>query len=415
MNASEKELNKNPWRRTDERPPIEGKDLALAIAALLLCALFLGGCIPSNWTWLTTAALFACVVIAVRSTGSVLLLLSITLLASLLTLSMEGGAFVLSIMVGCGSMTWLLTVSKRHRYTAFVVLVAAYGVCWLVSSDPLYSALAFAFAPAAVLMALATVRDVGRTSTVLYTVGGFLISIVAFLCILLFKLYGAVSFDLLVHFVEELRVALVEALRGTGYLLWDLFVQSAEEAKVTAEQMEAVRNAYETAFNEANLQVLVNSVVGLAPAWIFIPTVTLAYGAHLFLLRRYYNTAWRSMLTPASCTVTVSATASVLYFVCFLIVIFIPRDSLFLMAVRNLFLILMPGLCLVGVHTIVFQVRRARGWFGVIWILLLAAMLCCAGFSSLYLLALWGAYAVVSVAIRKKILQKMKDMDNHNF
>jgi hypothetical protein len=69
----------------------------------------------------------------------------------------------------------------------------------------------------------------------------------------------------------------------------------------------------------------------------------------------------------------------------------------------------------VGVHTIVFQVRRARGWFGVIWILLLAAMLCCAGFSSLYLLALWGAYAVVSVAIRKKILQKMKDMDNHNF
>jgi hypothetical protein len=279
----------------------------------------------------------------------------------------------------------------------------------------LYSALAFAFAPAAVLMALATVRDVGRTSTVLYTVGGFLISIVAFLCILLFKLYGAVSFDLLVHFVEELRVALVEALRGTGYLLWDLFVQSAEEAKVTAEQMEAVRNAYETAFNEANLQVLVNSVVGLAPAWIFIPTVTLAYGAHLFLLRRYYNTAWRSMMTPASCTVTVSATASVLYFVCFLIVIFIPRDSLFLMAVRNLFLILMPGLCLVGVHTIVFQVRRARGWFGVIWILLLAAMLCCAGFSSLYLLALWGAYAVVSVAIRKKILQKMKDMDNHNF
>ncbi len=409
MNASEKEIVRNPWRRTEERPRVETKDAVLGVLAIFVCALILGGAIPSEWTWLAMAALFGYVVATVRSTGSVLILLAMAFVAFLFTLSMAAATLVLALIVGTGSLAWAFTVLGKQRYVGVIAVVAAFGLSLLLKSEPAVAALAFCFLPAAVLMALATVYDVGRTNTVLYTMGGFLLSGAVALAVVLFQSYGQVSFTALTTLVEDIRKAAMDAMRGTGWLILDMIEQSAEEVKLTGEQLEAMRDAYNSVFSEASIEALVYSVVGIAPALIFIPTVIVAFGAHLFLLRRYYNTAWRKMMTARSCTVVMSVTASVLYFICFLLVILISKNSLFLTAVQNLFLILVPGLALVGANTIMFQVRRARGWGGVAWILLLIAMLCCSGFSFVYFLGMWGAYAVVSAALHKKLIQMMKN------
>jgi hypothetical protein len=79
------------------------------------------------------------------------------------------------------------------------------------------------------------------------------------------------------------------------------------------------------------------------------------------------------------------------------------------MAVTNMCFILMPGLCLTGVNVILHSAKQARGWMGVVSILFFVAVICCMGLSSLYFVALWGAYTTISVALHQKIMEKMKE------
>ena len=116
-------------------------------------------------------------------------------------------------------------------------------------------------------------------------------------------------------------------------------------------------------------------------------------------------------MTPAACTLDISPAAAVIYVICMVLVIFINKQSLFLMAVTNMFLLLLPALSLTGVNVVLYNARHAKGGLGKASVLLLVAAVCCMGVSSLYFLALWGAYVIVSSALHKKIMQKMKDQN----
>ena len=151
MNASEKETERNPWRRTEARPKVEIKDAILGVLAVFVCAMAIGGAIPSDWSWLLLAALFAYVVATVRSTGSVLLLLSIAFTAFLLTLSMEVATFVLALTVGTGSLAWVFTVLGKHRYLGIVALIAAFCISLFCRATPADAALTVCFFPAAAI------------------------------------------------------------------------------------------------------------------------------------------------------------------------------------------------------------------------------------------------------------------------
>ena len=142
-----------------------------------------------------------------------------------------------------------------------------------------------------------------------------------------------------------------------------------------------------------------------------VPALILSYLANVVLLRKYYNTEWRSRMTPAACTLDISPAAAVIYVLCMVLVIFVNEQSVFLMAITNMFFLLMPALALTGVNVVLYNSRRSRGWVGKVSILLLAAAICCMGINCLYFLALWGAYVIVSSALHQKILQKMKDQN----
>jgi hypothetical protein len=390
-------------------PRLNVKDLILSLGVILLCGCILSGAIPVAFIGLAMLALFAYVVIAVRNIGAVIQLLLTSILVTLLTFLPICGAAVLALMLGAGTLAWLFMVLPKYKWLPTTLLIVAYALGFLVTSNPVTPLLSLAFVPAAALMAWAHARDLGRTSTVLHAFLGFVIAMLATLCVILWRAYGAINYDVLMRFVNELKQLFVTIGTEAGKMLWESIEATSAQTAIPVESLEKLRELYAQAFSESTLRTLADMIMGLTPALIAVPALIVSYLSNVVLLRKYYNTEWRSHMTPAACTLTVSPASGVIYFVCLLIVMFVSKQSVFLMAVTNMCFILMPGLCLTGVNVILHSAKQARGWMGVVSILFFVAVICCMGLSSLYFVALWGAYTTISVALHQKIMEKMKE------
>ena len=123
----------------------------------------------------------------------------------------------------------------------------------------------------------------------------------------------------------------------------------------------------------------------------------------------YLSTGWRQVLTRNFCVFTMSVTASVLYYVSFLFTLFANASSLLGATMQNVCLMLLPGFCVLGAWSLMARIRLSRGGARAFWILLCVSFVCCAGYSVLYFLALWGANATITVAMRNRMLQKLKE------
>lgn len=411
MNEEKREENIASSEAEMIRPNLNVKDLILSLVVVLLCGCVLSGAIPAAFVGLASAALFVYVVIAIRNIGAVIQILLTSVLVTILTFLPICGAAVLALILGTGTLAWLFITLPKYKWAPALLLAVAYGLGFLVTSNPVSPLLALTFLPAAALLAWAHTRDVGRTSTVLNTFLGFLVAVLATLCIILWRSYGSINYDVLMRFVNELKQLFVTVGTEAGQMLWESIEAQAAQVTVPAESLEKLREAYAQVFGESNLRAAADTIMGLVPALVSVPALIISYLSDVVLLRKYYNTEWRSRMTPASCTLIISPTAGLIYFVCLLIVMFVNKQSVFLMAVMNMCFILLPGLCLVGVNVLVQNARRARGVIGVASILLIVAAVCCMGLSSLYFLALWGAYATISAALHQKILQKLKEND----
>ena len=411
MNEEKREENIGSPANEEACPKLEKKDLILSLAAILLCGCVLSGAIPTAWITLAIAALFAYTVIAVRNRGAVTQVLLACVIATVLTFMPVVGAVVLALILGTGTLSWLFMTLPKYKWAPAGVLALAYVLGCLVTANLISPLLAFAFVPAAALMAWAHARDVGRTSTVLHAFLGFVVAVLATLCVILWRAYGSLNYDVLMTFVNELKRLFVTVGVEAGKMLWETIEATAVPTAAQAESMEQLRRMYAELFSESNLQILADTLMGLAPAIVGIPTLIVSYLADVVLLRKYYNTEWRSRMTPAACALTISPAAGVIYFVCFLIAMFANGQSVFSMAVNNMYLLLVPGLCLIGVSAIIQNAKRAKGWIGVVYILFFVSMICCMGISSFSFVALWGAYVTISAALHQKIMEKLKDRD----
>ena len=390
-------------------PKLNKKDLTLSLSAILLCGCVLSGAIPSAFVGIASAALFVYVVIAIRNISAVIQILLTSILATVLTFLPGVGAATLALILGAGTLAWLFMTLPKYKWAPILLLAVAYWLGFLVTSNLVTALLAFAFLPAAVLMAWAHARDLGRTLTVLHALLGFLLVVLAALCIFLWNTYGSVNYDALMRLIDELKNLFVAAGIEVGNKVLENFDLLIAPSGVSADAVAQMRGGYIALFAESNLRAIADLLMGAAPALIIAPTMILSYLADVVLLRKYYNTEWRSKMTPAACSLTISPAAGVVYFVCFLVFMFANKTSLFTMAVTNMCLILMPGLYLTGANVIWGNVRRATGWMKMASILFLVAAVCCMGVTIVYFLALWGAYATVSAALHQRIIQKMKD------
>ena len=401
--------NLNASINQEANPKLDKKDLMLSLFAILLCGCVLSGAIPSVFVGLASAALFIYVVIAIRNAGAVIQLLLTSIVATAFTFLPIVGTATLSLILGAGVLAWLFMTLPKYKWAPVLLLAVAYGLGFLATSNPATALLAFAFLPAAALMAWAHARDLGRTLTVLHALLGFLLVALSALCIFLWRTYGSVNYDALMRLVDGLKNLFVAAGIEVGNKVLENFDLLIAPSGVSADAVAQMRGGYIALFAESNLRTIADLLMGAAPALIIAPTMILSYLADVVLLRKYYNTEWRSKMTPAACSLIISPAAGVVYFVCFLIFMFANKTSIFTMAITNMCLILMPGLCLTGVNVIRGNVRRATGWMKMATVLFLIAAVCCMGITILYFLALWGAYAVVSAALHQRIMQKMKD------
>lgn len=405
------EENMQSFEAKNESPKIDKKDLVLSLFAVLLSGCVLSGAIPASFIGLAVGALFAYTVIAVRNIGAVIQLLLISIIAIVLTFLPISGAIVLALMLGTGTLAWLFMTLPKYKWAPIILLAVAYGLGFLVSSNPVTPLLSFAFLPAAALMAWAHARDLGRTSTVLHTLLGFVVAVLATLCVLLWRTYGSVNYDALTRFINDIKDLFITIGAEAGKILWESVESASAQSALGQESLEQLRESFAQVFSESNLRMVADTIVGLTPALVIVPALIISYLSNVVLLRKYYNTEWRSRMTPAACSLTIGPATGLIYFICFLIMMFANKQSTFLMAIYNMCLILLPGLCLTGVNVILQNARRSKGFMRVASVLLLVAAVCCLGLSSFYFVALWGAYATITAALHQKIIQKMKDRD----
>ena len=258
MNDEKREEGKMSDANENTIPRLDKKDLYLSLSAVLLCGCVLSGAVPTAWIGLASAALFAYVVIAVRGIGSVVQLLLVAILATTVTFLPASGAVVLSLMLGTGTLAWLLVILPKYKWAPIGLLLVAYTIGWLVTADLITPLLALAFLPAAALMAWAHVRDLGRTSTVLHALLGFLLTVLTVLYIVLWRAYGSVNYDVLMRFVKEIKTLFVTVGSEMGKMLWETVEASAAQSAMSAESLEKFKETYGQIFAEGNLRVLID-------------------------------------------------------------------------------------------------------------------------------------------------------------
>ena len=186
MNEEKRDENVSSCEIEKGSPKLEKKDLMLSLAVILLCGCILSGAIPSAFVGFASAILFAYTVVAVRNIGAVMQLLITSIIATVLTFLPIAGAAVLALMLGTGTLAWLFMTLPKHKWAPTCILIFSYGMGFLITSNPIVPLLAFAFVPAAALMAWARARDLGRTSTVLHALLGFILVICESRSVLLF-------------------------------------------------------------------------------------------------------------------------------------------------------------------------------------------------------------------------------------
>lgn len=399
-NASNEKEPLNMWERREELPHVAGKHTILATAVCFLCALGLPLCFANEWVALVLlAVLFIYVAIAIRSPISVTMILVATVICTMLG-GFSIGAVFLALAVGTMTGAFLFTAS-RLPYLTVLLPVAAACLEFAFVSDLRVALLSLAFLPAAILLALATLKGAERTMAICFAEAGLVLVVLAVILVVICDAMGGLGRDAILTYIGNLRGELVNAVITVRDEVLALANAGADaQTKAAYDQMMAMLS------NEM-IADTVAQVFNLLPAIVLVICSIIAFFAQSMLNSAYYAVGLKDVLTPNARYFTMSVTAAVIYTLTFLLMIFVPYSSMVGAVVQNLCLILMPGLCILGVQGLLVSLTRSRGGMRIFMVILIASMLCCYTSGALYILAMWGAYDRVLFAIRKRMIEKL--------
>lgn len=397
----------NPWAEPSSLPPVKKSFTAVTALAFFLCSCCLALCCYEWGVVLLLVSLFAYVVYAAHSPKVAAWVLSGAVLITTLTATLAVGAIFLAMAVGCMSGAFLLTTVKRiPMATVLVIPLAAVALSFALTQSPALSLLSVAFVPAAILLALATRLHHARTSALCFAIGGFLLTAVIAVLVLVYKATGSLNRSALQSFAELCRNGLFDYLVGIRTELLSLLSEAD-----SGEEMQKMYNELSTTLSDEAIRGAISSLFNLLPALITVAASIIAFLSQILLLAAYHTAGLEKVLTPKARMLTVSATAAIIYLVCFLLMFFLP-NGMALAVVQNIALILSPILLLVGVQTLLGMIAKAKGGMKIFLILAIVAMLCCYSGGVFLLLAAWGAYSRIAALIQQKIYEKMGQRPN---
>lgn len=405
MNGQTKERSAEPWKERDKLPAPKIADLILSSAAVLVSSLSLAFALHEKVSFFALLVLCAFGVLGMRRGKDLLVLLLGALAVSLVVGSLSGASVFLALAIGAASLAFLFTVTARP-YAALLPIAVAVGA-YFVSGDLLLALLALAILPSGALLAAATLSHQRRTTAICFSVGGFLISLGAILALLLYRACGSLELGAVTAYMEELRVLLTDTL----ILIRDEFLVYMKEALTLEGAAEAEIESTLKTLGENMSDEVIREVLALfrsiLPAIAVVLSSIVSFEAQLLLSHHYFYRGYRAVLTADSTVFTMSIPAAIIYLLSFLFSAFLGASSLFGAAMQNLCLMLLPGFCVVGLGSVLGMLRAAKGGYRIFLAAVSCAALCCAGFSALYFLALWGAYTTVLSALGKHMLEKL--------
>ena len=405
-NAETQDLQ-NPWADRASLPSASLKLCVLAALACLLCALAIPLSFHATLTPIFAVLLFVCVVFFARTRASVTLTLVSALLVSFL-LGLSGATVFLAVTVGTAVTAYLFTACARGWLFSILPFLAA-GAAWFIVHDVWIALLAVAFLPAAGLLAAATLAGKKRTTAICFAIAGLLLSLLAILLVVIYRVQGDVDTEAIRASIDGLREWFIGEMRKLG----DAMLKMAAEA-VTDEQTQVAYDQLAKSLSEDALYAtsvkLFDTVLGIVPALAAIICSVLAFEAQNLLNAIYYGHGFSKVLTSETTVFTMSITAAVIYVVAFLSMLFVSDSAMAGAVLQNIALILTPGFCLLGTQDIVQAVSRMRGSPRFILVVIIVGILCfSAGGGLLYFLAMWGAYGVLMRHIKEKLLDAMQN------
>lgn len=410
-NAREPEV---PWHDRAMFSTVGNGKIVLATVAVLLCAFGTVFCSHEQVAFLLSFFLFGYVVLTVRAPGSVAVLLLTAFLSFFLTSGFFGSALVLSLIVGTGSLAWLLTVLQSYRrLLAVLPLCVVFVAAWIWTQRPEVALLSFAFLPSAVALAAATVTHQRRTTAICCATGGSLLTLIVGAVIWICHFEGTAVLSDLPSWFARLRTDLGTVLIASRDELFDRLTDTLSANGSAAEEITETIESLRQTFSDGTIRSAVSAWFALLPALAVTVCNVLSFEAQLFLNHSYWSCGWKQVLTFRATAFTMSVPAGVLYVIGFLATLFFDGSSLVGAALQNLCLILLPGCCVVGWGTVLSGLHRASTGKKVFVLLFLAALVCCSGVFSFYFLALWGAGTVLSMALHMHLSKNLPSDDDH--
>ena len=332
----------NPWADALTLPRLSLPGTLLLCLFVLACAVYPIAASSSAYTLMMLIACAAVYLAVVRS-----ILPSLTALALFLVGAMVGGLSggALSLCVLCAVAIGAYVICTVRSWWLVSVPVLAYGCALLICGDVLLGVLSLIAFPAAGILAYSIMQNSGRVGTICATSAVLGLCAVFALALLWYRENGTISWNELMTLLVDVREELILALQESDQLA--LLQQSLDELNMN---------------NPIDAASLVRSVVEaiflLIPALAVTASNLFGYAAQMSCTRAFVGTGMKQLMTRVSQLFILSVPAAIVFLICTVATLFSDSTTLGGAAIANLFVILLPGMCLVGVFKLIADARR---------------------------------------------------------
>ncbi len=360
----------NPWENKSALPhlplPIVWVLSLLVIAFASYHPLFA----PSQvHTAILLTACALCLALVARSiTASVFAL--IFFLFGFLFGGLAGATYVVCLLMTVSIGAYLCCVCRSKYLT--IIPTASYLTCLVWTQDPLLSLLSLMAFPAALVLSRATMKNDGRVSAITATSFSLGLCLVAGLTLVWCRENAVVSFSSIISALDGVRDEWIATLQQPQYT--ELLQQSLQEQNLTLDM---------------EVSLLIRAVIELLfPALAVIFVNLLCFAAQLICIRSFGSTGMKQLITHSSQLFIMSIPAALIYLICAIACLFLSNQPLVFAVMQNLQLILLPGLCLIGIYKLIADMRKKISPFRVLFLAFIGT---CAPFLLVLGLAISGA------------------------
>ena len=385
----------NPWADPATLPRLSRIGTLLLSLFVLACAVYPTA--PASPPLYTGIMLLCCAVVYLSVVRAVLPAIAAAVIFLLGTLSGSLTGGVLALCLLCAVSIGAYLVCTVRSWWLLTVPALAYAIALVLCGDPLFSLVALVAFPTAGILAYAIMQNSGRVGTICATSAVFGLLAVFVLALVWYRTNGAVSFDELKALFSEVREQLIITMQESEYLaLLQQWLDDMPLAGIDAHTF--IRTSVELGF-------------ALLPATLVTLCNLFGYAAQLTCTRAFIGTGMKGLMTRVSQLFVLSVPSAIVFFICAIASLFANALALGGAVVTNLMLILLPGMCLIGIYKLIAD---ARNHFSPLMLLLVVAALLFAPAFLILGLALSGAMTTLlrPLFTRMMLMSHMQDKND---